>query len=112
MLEEKEDFERSQGEAMRQLQSQLEAAQKQIRNLILKGEEMDEELNEAKKKGEGKIGLTVVSQDMFLLFASHSLQESRRETREGTRKAEHGTGRDEIDQRHLTESVTQEGEGS
>ena len=55
MQKEKDDFEHTQTEATKQIQSQLDAAMKQIRNLIQKSEDMDEELKESKKSCEGKI---------------------------------------------------------
>lgn len=55
MQKEKDEFERTQTEATTQIQSQLDAAMKQIRNLIKKSEDMDEELKESKKTSEGKV---------------------------------------------------------
>lgn len=52
MLLEKERFEKSQTEANSQLQSQLDAAMKQIRNLVQKSQDMDEELKDARKTNE------------------------------------------------------------
>lgn len=53
MQKEKDEFERTQTEATSQIQTQLDAALKQIRNLIQKSEDMDEELKESKKSCEG-----------------------------------------------------------
>lgn len=53
MQREKEEFERAQTEAAAQIQSQLDAAMKQIRNLVQRSEDMDEELKESKKSCDG-----------------------------------------------------------
>lgn len=53
MQKEKEAFETAQKEATSQIQSQLDAALKQIRTLIQKSEDMDEELKESRKSCEG-----------------------------------------------------------
>ena len=53
MQNEKDAFERDQREVTSKIQAQLDGALKQIKNLIKKSEEMDEELKESKKSHEG-----------------------------------------------------------
>jgi plasmid maintenance system killer protein len=50
---EKDKFEVAQTEKTNQIQSQLDAALKQIRNLVQKGEDMEEELKKSQKSLEG-----------------------------------------------------------
>lgn len=53
MQREKDKFEVAQTEKTNQIQSQLDAALKQIRNLVQKGEDMEEELKKSQKSLEG-----------------------------------------------------------
>lgn len=53
MQREKDKFELAQTEATNQIQSQLDSAMKQIRNLIQKNEDLDEELKKSQKTCEG-----------------------------------------------------------
>jgi hypothetical protein len=50
---EKDKFEVAQTEKTNQIQSQLDAALKQIRNFVQKGEDMEEELKKSHKSLEG-----------------------------------------------------------
>ncbi len=53
MQREKDKFELAQTEITNQIQSQLDAALKQIRNLVQKREDMEEELKKSQKSCEG-----------------------------------------------------------
>ena len=68
-MAEKEKFERTQTEANNQLQAQLDAAMKQIRNLVQKSEEMDEKLKEARKSNEGTLLFLLHEYSGFINFS-------------------------------------------
>lgn len=53
MQREKDKFELAQTEATNHIQSQLDSAMKQIRNLVQQNEDLDEELKKSQKSCEG-----------------------------------------------------------
>lgn len=96
MQKEKDEFERAQTEATTQIQTQLDAAMKQIRNLIQKSEDMDEELKESKKTNEGKIILIhscFLNCSLWTIFVSSQID--CREKKQRTWETDTRTSRDD-----------------
>ncbi|XP_057368032.1 LOW QUALITY PROTEIN: uncharacterized protein LOC130689033 [Daphnia carinata] len=74
MQREKDKFELAQTEATNQIQAQLDSAMKQIRNLIQKNEDLDEELKKSQKTCEG-LKLACEKKDKELEKQTQDLQE-------------------------------------
>ena len=83
MQREKNKFELAQTEVTNQIQSQLDAAMKQIRNIVQKSEDMEEELKKSQKTYDGKNYLLYGNYDHLIKFSIRSFEAGIRKKIEG-----------------------------